>query len=109
MLHQLDIDFRFHVVKVATSSLHFIGPTLQVIERCRRLSYRRAEREEAMQIVAELFYRRVLLARFPQIRKTFAELTAEEKARYSHRGSAFRQFLDWCEKQFSGGNIQETL
>ena len=42
---------------------------------------------------------------FPQIRKTFAELTAEEKARYSHRGSAFRQFLDWCEKQFSGGNI----
>lgn len=42
---------------------------------------------------------------FPQIRKTFAELTAEEKARYSHRGSAFRQFLDWCEKQFSRRNI----
>jgi XTP/dITP diphosphohydrolase len=42
---------------------------------------------------------------FPQIRKTFAELTAEEKARYSHRGSAFRQFLDWYEKQFSGSNI----
>jgi XTP/dITP diphosphohydrolase len=38
---------------------------------------------------------------FPQIRKTFAELSAEEKARYSHRGSAFRQFLEWCEKQFS--------
>lgn len=37
---------------------------------------------------------------FPQIRKTFAELSAEEKARYSHRGSAFRQFLEWCEKQF---------
>jgi XTP/dITP diphosphohydrolase len=33
---------------------------------------------------------------FPQIRKTFAELTAEEKSRYSHRGAAFRQFLDWC-------------
>ena len=42
---------------------------------------------------------------FPQIRKTFAELTAEEKARYSHRGSAFRQFLEWCEKQFSSSNI----
>ena len=36
---------------------------------------------------------------FPQIQKTFAELSAEEKARYSHRGSAFRQFLDWYEKQ----------
>ena len=32
---------------------------------------------------------------FPQIEKTFAELTAEEKARYSHRGAAFRLFLDW--------------
>ena len=27
---------------------------------------------------------------FPQIGKAFAELTAEEKARYSHRGAAFR-------------------
>jgi XTP/dITP diphosphohydrolase len=34
---------------------------------------------------------------FPQIDKTFAELTAEEKSRYSHRGAAFRKFLDWCE------------
>jgi XTP/dITP diphosphohydrolase len=32
---------------------------------------------------------------FEEIGKTFAELTAEEKARYSHRGSAFRQFLEW--------------
>jgi XTP/dITP diphosphohydrolase len=32
---------------------------------------------------------------FPQIRKTFAELSAEEKSRYSHRGAAFREFLDW--------------
>ena len=32
---------------------------------------------------------------FPSIQKTFAELTPEEKARYSHRGAAFRQFLDW--------------
>ncbi|HTW32371.1 MAG TPA: RdgB/HAM1 family non-canonical purine NTP pyrophosphatase [Candidatus Sulfotelmatobacter sp.] len=32
---------------------------------------------------------------FPQIQKTFAELSAEEKARYSHRGSAFRDFLQW--------------
>ena len=32
---------------------------------------------------------------FEQIGKTFAELSAEEKARYSHRGSAFRQFLQW--------------
>jgi len=34
---------------------------------------------------------------FPQIHKTFAELSAEEKARYSHRGAAFRQFLEWCD------------
>jgi XTP/dITP diphosphohydrolase len=32
---------------------------------------------------------------FPQIQKTFAELSSEEKAAYSHRGSAFRQFLKW--------------
>jgi XTP/dITP diphosphohydrolase len=38
---------------------------------------------------------------FPQIQKTFAELSAEEKAGYSHRGAAFQQFLDWCSKQNS--------
>jgi XTP/dITP diphosphohydrolase len=35
---------------------------------------------------------------FPEIGKTFAELTAVEKARYSHRGAAFRKFLEWCEE-----------
>jgi XTP/dITP diphosphohydrolase len=33
---------------------------------------------------------------FPQIGKTFAELSAQEKSHYSHRGKAFREFLDWC-------------
>lgn len=33
---------------------------------------------------------------FPAINKTFAELTAEEKAKYSHRGAAFKKFLEWC-------------
>jgi XTP/dITP diphosphohydrolase len=42
---------------------------------------------------------------FPQIKKTFAELSAEEKAKYSHRGAAFRQFLDWFEKQIAAHNI----
>jgi XTP/dITP diphosphohydrolase len=32
---------------------------------------------------------------FPALQKTFAELTPEEKAQYSHRGAAFRAFLDW--------------
>jgi XTP/dITP diphosphohydrolase len=32
---------------------------------------------------------------FPSIHKTFAELTAEEKAQYSHRGAAFGKFLSW--------------
>jgi XTP/dITP diphosphohydrolase len=34
---------------------------------------------------------------FPSIRKTFAELSAEEKAQYSHRGAAFRKVLDWLD------------
>jgi XTP/dITP diphosphohydrolase len=34
---------------------------------------------------------------FPQIQRTFAELTAEEKSKYSHRGAAFRKFLEWCD------------
>jgi len=32
---------------------------------------------------------------FPAIHKTFAQLDAEEKSRYSHRGAAFRAFLAW--------------
>ena len=32
---------------------------------------------------------------FPAIQKTFAELDAEEKANYSHRGASFRAFLNW--------------
>jgi XTP/dITP diphosphohydrolase len=34
---------------------------------------------------------------FPSIGRTFAELSPEEKALYSHRGAAFRQFLAWCD------------
>jgi XTP/dITP diphosphohydrolase len=37
---------------------------------------------------------------FSQIQKTFAELSSEEKARYSHRGDAFRQFLTWYSERF---------
>ncbi|MBI1740252.1 MAG: RdgB/HAM1 family non-canonical purine NTP pyrophosphatase [Acidobacteriales bacterium] len=33
---------------------------------------------------------------FPQIGRTFAELSPAEKSRYSHRGAAFRAFLSWC-------------
>lgn len=35
---------------------------------------------------------------FPQLGKTFAEIPPEEKALYSHRGKAFRKFLEWAEK-----------
>jgi XTP/dITP diphosphohydrolase len=35
---------------------------------------------------------------FPQIGKTFAELSAEEKSKYSHRGAAFRAFLEWRDR-----------
>lgn len=36
---------------------------------------------------------------FPPIGKTFAELSAGEKAQYSHRGAAFRAFLEWYRVQ----------
>jgi XTP/dITP diphosphohydrolase len=36
---------------------------------------------------------------FPPIQKAFAELTPEEKAQFSHRGAAFRKFLEWYEGQ----------
>jgi len=36
---------------------------------------------------------------FPEIGKTFAELSAEQKSRYSHRGAALRRFLEWCETE----------
>jgi len=36
---------------------------------------------------------------FPPIGKTFAELSSDEKAKYSHRGAAFRAFLEWYRSQ----------
>ena len=36
---------------------------------------------------------------FPPLDKTFAELSAGEKSQYSHRGAAFRKFLDWHQAQ----------
>ena len=32
---------------------------------------------------------------FPELGKTFAELTPQDKAEVSHRGAAFRAFLEW--------------
>jgi XTP/dITP diphosphohydrolase len=42
---------------------------------------------------------------FPQIQKAFAELTPQEKAQYSHRGAAFRQFLAWYQAMKSSAAI----
>jgi XTP/dITP diphosphohydrolase len=36
---------------------------------------------------------------FPDLGKSFAELSREEKLQVSHRGAAFRMFLDWMEKK----------
>lgn len=36
---------------------------------------------------------------FPSLDKTFAELPVEEKRRHSHRGKAFRNFLEWNSAQ----------
>lgn len=42
---------------------------------------------------------------FAELGKTFAELSAEEKARYSHRGKAFSKFLEWYrQQQLANGN-----
>ena len=38
---------------------------------------------------------------FPELGKTFAELPMEEKRRHSHRGRAFRAFLQWYERTFA--------
>ena len=35
----------------------------------------------------------------PELGMTFAELTPDEKAAVSHRGKAFRSFLDWFSRQ----------
>jgi XTP/dITP diphosphohydrolase len=35
---------------------------------------------------------------FPALGKTFAELSAAEKARVSHRGQAFHKFLEWWDR-----------
>jgi XTP/dITP diphosphohydrolase len=37
---------------------------------------------------------------FPELKKTFAELSREEKLRVSHRGAAFRMFLEWMRQKF---------
>ena len=38
---------------------------------------------------------------FPRLGKTFAELTPEEKAQVSHRGRAFKHFLDWAKERLT--------
>ncbi|MGA2904032.1 MAG: RdgB/HAM1 family non-canonical purine NTP pyrophosphatase [Candidatus Korobacteraceae bacterium] len=46
---------------------------------------------------------------FPEIGKTFAELTAEAKAGYSHRGAAFRAFLQWEDESADRHPHQQDL
>ena len=46
---------------------------------------------------------------FPQIRKTFAELSAEQKAQFSHRGAAFRAFLEWYRNPAHQSERHSTL
>jgi XTP/dITP diphosphohydrolase len=41
---------------------------------------------------------------FPEIRGTFAQLSPEQKAQYSHRGEAFRKFLAWYGSQGNKGD-----
>jgi XTP/dITP diphosphohydrolase len=36
---------------------------------------------------------------FPALGKSFAELTAEEKAKVSHRGAALKKFLEWAREK----------
>jgi XTP/dITP diphosphohydrolase len=34
---------------------------------------------------------------FPDLHKSFAELSRQEKLQVSHRGAAFRKFLEWMD------------
>jgi XTP/dITP diphosphohydrolase len=43
---------------------------------------------------------------FPALSRTFGELSAEEKAAVSHRGQAFRTFLEWYERDLSRKNVR---
>ena len=45
---------------------------------------------------------------FPQLGKAFAELTPVEKAQYSHRGAAFRAFLEWLRNVNSPQSHRDT-
>ncbi len=40
---------------------------------------------------------------FPGLNKSFAEISREEKLRVSHRGKAFRLFLDWIDETTRSG------
>lgn len=42
---------------------------------------------------------------FPALDRTFAELPIEEKRRHSHRGQAFRHFLEWYGQTASGPKL----
>ncbi len=46
---------------------------------------------------------------FPEIKRTFAELEAAEKAKYSHRGAAFREFLRWYHKVENQENASSSI
>jgi XTP/dITP diphosphohydrolase len=41
---------------------------------------------------------------FPPLGRTFAELPLEQKRQHSHRGKAFRSFLDWYAKTQSNSD-----
>jgi len=43
---------------------------------------------------------------FPALGKTFAELPLKEKRKHSHRGQAFRNFLEWFVHQKAGAEAQ---
>ncbi len=44
----------------------------------------------------------------PALDKTFAELPPEQKAHHSHRGAAFRKFLEWYERPTTEGRRPTT-
>ena len=46
---------------------------------------------------------------FPALGKTFAELPLEQKRQYSHRGNAFREFLNWFGRSRGGLNFEVAI
>ena len=77
---------------VCTIAAARVGQTLQTFTAEARGTLLHAPRGSNGFGYDPLFY-------FPDLKKSFAELSRSEKLQVSHRGAAFRMFLEWMDKE----------